>query len=77
MGGLLGQAGFVITTVDVEEIIVNYPSPMHLLRDLQGMGESSAVVARRGFLRRDTLAAAQSIYKSPSSICLIRMKSSH
>ncbi|KAI8343200.1 S-adenosyl-L-methionine-dependent methyltransferase [Chlamydoabsidia padenii] len=60
---LLSRAGFTLTTVDVDEIQVNYPSAFELMDDLKSMGESNAVLSRRSFLKRDTLLAAASIYK--------------
>ncbi|SAL98377.1 hypothetical protein [Absidia glauca] len=60
---LLSRAGFTLTTVDVDEIQVNYPSAFELMDDLKAMGESNAVLSRRPFLKRDTLLAAASIYK--------------
>ncbi|KAK9722688.1 hypothetical protein K7432_002499 [Basidiobolus ranarum] len=63
LGSLLSRAGFNLTTVDVDEIVVNYPSPMELMKDLQAMGESNAVMNSRGYLHRDTLLASHAIYK--------------
>jgi len=63
MSNLLGRAGFTLLTVDVDEIKVNYPSMWELMDDLRDMGESNAVVGRRHFIHRDTLAAASAIYK--------------
>ncbi|KAI0758111.1 S-adenosyl-L-methionine-dependent methyltransferase [Fomes fomentarius] len=63
MSNLLGRAGFTLLTVDVDEIKVAYPSMWELLEDLQDMGENNAVVGRRHFIHRDTLAAASAIYK--------------
>ncbi|KAI0711046.1 S-adenosyl-L-methionine-dependent methyltransferase [Cerioporus squamosus] len=63
MSNLLGRAGFTLLTVDVDEVKVAYPSMWELLEDLQDMGESNAVVGRRHFIHRDTLAAASAIYK--------------
>ncbi|KAF7721703.1 hypothetical protein EC973_004292 [Apophysomyces ossiformis] len=54
---LLTRCGFTMTTVDVDEIQVNYPSAFELMDDLRAMGENNAV------LSRDTLMAASSIYK--------------
>ncbi|KAJ1660401.1 hypothetical protein IWQ61_000657 [Dispira simplex] len=62
MTDLLSRAGFTLTTVDVDELVVNYPSPLHLMQDLRAMGESNAVTQRRPYLPRDTLMAATSIY---------------
>ncbi|CAG8548282.1 6404_t:CDS:10, partial [Diversispora eburnea] len=63
IGSLLSRAGFTLTTIDTDEIIVNYPSIFELIQDLRSMGESNAVISRRPFLKRDTLIAAASIYK--------------
>ena len=78
----MGRAGFVLLTVDVDEVKVNYPSMWELMEDLRDMGESNAVVGRyacavgrrvvlilsdsRHVLHRDTLAAASAIYKGKS-----------
>ncbi|KAI0638589.1 S-adenosyl-L-methionine-dependent methyltransferase [Trametes polyzona] len=63
MSNLLGRAGFTLLTVDVDEVKVAYPSMWELMEDLQDMGESNAVVGRRHYIHRDTLAAASAIYK--------------
>ncbi|KAF9576346.1 hypothetical protein EC968_009320 [Mortierella alpina] len=63
LGSLLSRAGFTLTTVDVDEVTVNYPSALELMEDLRAMGESNAVINRRGFLSRDTMMAAAAIYK--------------
>ncbi|KAI9313277.1 S-adenosyl-L-methionine-dependent methyltransferase [Dichotomocladium elegans] len=60
---LLSRAGLVLTTVDVDEIQVNYPSMFELMEDLKAMGENNAVLTRRHMLSRDTLLAAAAIYK--------------
>ncbi|ORX53049.1 S-adenosyl-L-methionine-dependent methyltransferase [Hesseltinella vesiculosa] len=60
---LLSRAGFTLTTVDIDEIQVNYPSAFELMDDLRAMGENNAVLTRRPFMKRDTLMAAASIYK--------------
>lgn len=46
MGNLLERAGFVLTTIDVDDITVNYPSIFELMADLGYMGESNAVFSR-------------------------------
>ncbi|GAA5796765.1 hypothetical protein HPULCUR_002140 [Helicostylum pulchrum] len=63
MSRILTRAGFTLTTVDVDEIQVNYPSAFELMQDLRSMGESNAVLTRRPFLKRDTLLSAAAIYK--------------
>ncbi|ANB12670.1 hypothetical protein AWJ20_934 [Sugiyamaella lignohabitans] len=64
MGALLQQAKFNLLTVDVDDIIVNYPDMFALLEDLQAMGESNAVKIRPATIPRDMLMAANAIYKS-------------
>jgi hypothetical protein len=46
MSRILTRAGFALTTVDVDEIQVNYPSAFELMEDLRAMGESNAVLTR-------------------------------
>ena len=47
VGSLLQRAGFNLITIDVDEIIVNYPSMFELLEDLRGMGESNCMNDRQ------------------------------
>ncbi|KAL6709352.1 hypothetical protein ACN47E_001759 [Coniothyrium glycines] len=64
VGGLLQKAGFTLLTVDVDDIIVDYPDTFTLMKDLQAMGESNAVITReKGAIHRDVLLAAEGIYK--------------
>ncbi|KAI9750627.1 MAG: hypothetical protein M1835_001362, partial [Candelina submexicana] len=64
VGGLLGKAGFKMLTVDVDDIIVDYPSSFALMTDLQAMGESNAVLGREmGGIGREVLMAAEGIYR--------------
>ncbi|KAF9238808.1 S-adenosyl-L-methionine-dependent methyltransferase [Melanogaster broomeanus] len=63
ISGLLGRAGFTLLTVDADEVRIGYPSMWELIEDLQDMGEGNALVGRRHFMHRDTLAAASAIYK--------------
>ncbi len=61
---LMQRAGFALPVVDADTITVTYGDPFALLRDLRGMGETNALVARsRAPLRRDTLFAAAEIYR--------------
>lgn len=46
MGSLLTRAGFSLTTVDTDEVTVNYPSMFELMEDLKAMGESNALHMR-------------------------------
>ncbi|XP_030587944.1 arginine-hydroxylase NDUFAF5, mitochondrial isoform X2 [Archocentrus centrarchus] len=63
LGNLLGQAGFNMLTVDIDDIQVHYPGIMEVMTDLQGMGESNCAWNRRSLLHRDTILAAAAIYK--------------
>uniref|UniRef100_A0A671RQM6 Arginine-hydroxylase NDUFAF5, mitochondrial n=1 Tax=Sinocyclocheilus anshuiensis TaxID=1608454 RepID=A0A671RQM6_9TELE len=63
LGNLLGQAGFNMLTVDIDEVQVHYPGMLEVMSDLQGMGESNCAWNRKSFLHRDTILAAAAIYK--------------
>jgi len=63
LGGLLQRAGFSLLTVDIDTIVVNYPSVFELFEDLSLMGEGNASIFRANPLRRDTLLAAAATYK--------------
>lgn len=63
LGNLLGQAGFNMLTVDIDEVQVHYPGMLEVMRDLQGMGESNCAWNRKSLLQRDTILAAAAIYK--------------
>lgn len=60
---LLNRAGFALSTVDVDEVQIAYPSIYELVEDLKWMGEGNAVVNRRKRLSPETLMAAGEIYK--------------
>jgi len=64
IGGLLSKAGFKMLTVDVDDIIIDYPDTFTLMMDLQAMGESNAALTREtNGLRRDVLLANEGIYR--------------
>ena len=64
VGGLLQSAGFKLLTVDIDDIVIDYPDMFALITDLQAMGESNAVLGREASgIRRDVLAAGNAIYK--------------
>lgn len=64
VGGLLQKAGFKMLTVDVDDIIVDYPDTFALMQDLQAMGESNVVLGREmGPISRDVLVANDAIYR--------------
>lgn len=60
---LLGRSGFTLTTVDTDEITINFPSMWELISDLRDMGESNAILGRRALIPRDVLLATEAIYK--------------
>lgn len=65
VGGLLQKAGFKMLTVDVDDIIVDYPDTFALMKDLQAMAENNAVLGREmGPIGRDVLMANEAIYKA-------------
>ncbi|EMD00397.1 hypothetical protein BAUCODRAFT_99597 [Baudoinia panamericana UAMH 10762] len=64
VGNLLTRAGFKLLTVDVDDIIVDYPNVFALMADLQAMGEANAAVRRElGGINRDVLLATEAIYR--------------
>lgn len=63
VGGLLQKAGFKLLTVDVDDIVVDYPDTFALMQDLQAMGEGNAILHREmGAVGRDVLLASDAIY---------------
>lgn len=64
IGGLLTKAGFKLLTVDVDDIIVEYPDTFALMQDIQAMGEGNAVLKSVGGpIPRDVLLANEAIYR--------------
>ncbi|PKR53109.1 methyltransferase domain-containing protein [Thalassospira marina] len=62
-GALLQRSGFALPVVDIDEITVNYPDALKLMRDLSGMGESNLILKRsKKFTKASTLARAAAIY---------------
>ena len=65
VGGLLEKAGFQLLTVDVDDMVIDYPDSFALMQDLQAMGEGNAVLGRKeGQVSRDVLMATEGIYKA-------------
>jgi len=63
-GALLTRAGFSMPVADSDTLNVVYEHPFGLLKDLQAMGESNALAARRKhFTRRSILFDAVSRYE--------------
>lgn len=64
IGGLLQSAGFKMLTVDIDDIVVDFPDTFALMQDLQAMGESSAILGREMHgLKRDVMLANEGIYR--------------
>ncbi|KAL2201724.1 methyltransferase domain-containing protein [Sarocladium strictum] len=64
VGNLLQKAGFKMLTVDIDDIIVDFPDIFALMQDLQSMGEGNAILGREmGPIQRDVLLAAEGIYR--------------
>jgi NADH dehydrogenase [ubiquinone] 1 alpha subcomplex assembly factor 5 len=63
IGSLLNSSGFSMLTLDLDEILITYPTIFELLYDLKGMGENNCSWNRGPNLSKNTLLAAQSIYK--------------
>lgn len=64
IGGLLGKAGFKLLTVDVDDIIVEYPDTFALMQDIQAMGEGNAILKSVGGpISKDVLLANEAIYR--------------
>ena len=64
VGNLMNRAGFTLLTIDIDDLVINYPSMFELIEDLKFMGESNAINGRRAHISRDTLIAAAEIYRS-------------
>jgi NADH dehydrogenase [ubiquinone] 1 alpha subcomplex assembly factor 5 len=62
-GALLQRSGFALPVVDADDITIDYPDALKLMRDLSGMGESNIVAKRsKKFTKSSTLARAAAIY---------------
>ena len=63
LGGLLQRAGFAMPVTDVDRLTIRYATPLHLLRDLRGMGATNVMIERRRVpLKRTTLLRTAEIY---------------
>ncbi len=63
-GALLQRAGFALPVADLDSIEVHFSSPLALMADLRGMGESHAGRERpEGLTRRAVLRRAAQIYQ--------------
>ncbi len=63
LGGLLQRAGFALPVADADTVVVTYPSPLHLMRDLKAMGMSNPLSERRRVpVTRTLLLRAAEVY---------------
>jgi SAM-dependent methyltransferase len=63
-GGLLQRAGFALPVIDSDTLTVTYGDLPALLRELRGMGETNALLARPAKpLSRGALAQADELYR--------------
>ena len=62
VGSLLSNAGFNLTTVDVDTVKLGYPNAMVLMEHLQRMGENNVCLNRKSFVNADTFLAASCVY---------------
>jgi SAM-dependent methyltransferase len=67
-GDLLVRAGFALSVADSTDLEVIYTTPIELLHDLRGMGETNIMVDRRkNFLKRETLRNLVELYATQFS----------
>jgi len=62
VGALLTNAGFNLTTIDIDTIKLGFPNAMICMEHLQRMGESNACLSRRPSMSPDTFLASACIY---------------
>lgn len=63
LGALLQRAGFALPVADADIVEVAYPSALHLMRELRGMGASNVLLDRqRTFLPRGVLMRVMELY---------------
>lgn len=63
IGALMQRAKLTMITIDVEDVVVNYPDMFALLEDLKMMGESNAVKVRPPTISRTLLQCANAVYE--------------
>lgn len=62
-GSLLQRAGFGLPVTDVDLVTFKYQDPFALMRELRGMGEANALIARhKAFTGRQVLRRAAELY---------------
>jgi NADH dehydrogenase [ubiquinone] 1 alpha subcomplex assembly factor 5 len=65
MGALLQRAGFALPVADSDTVSVTYESPLHLMREIKGMGASTMLADRRRVpVTRGLLARVCEVYQA-------------
>lgn len=64
VGSLMQKAGFQMLTIDIQDIVVEYPNILALMHDLQLMGESNAIHNTPPPLTKDMIIATEPIYRA-------------
>jgi len=72
IGSLMSEAGFTLTTVDIDTVKFGYPNAMVLMEHLQRMGEGNACINRRKRISIDTLIATACLYDE-----MFKLKDNH
>ncbi len=63
LGGLLQRAGFALPVADSDRVTVTYQTPLHLMREVKGMGASNPLSDRRRIpVTRSLLMRAAEVY---------------
>jgi Methylase involved in ubiquinone/menaquinone biosynthesis len=62
VGSILTNAGFNLTTIDIDTIKLGFPNAMVCMEHLQRMGESNACLNRRPSMSVDTFLASACMY---------------
>lgn len=69
MGGLLQRAGFALPVADTDTVTATYETPLHLMREIKGMGTSNMLTERRRIpATRKLLMRATDIYTQRSGL---------
>lgn len=63
-GQALARAGFALPVTDVDKVEIRYETPMGLIRDLRGMGETDGLASRPAPLRRSVFLRAMELFKN-------------
>ncbi|GMM38828.1 hypothetical protein DASC09_061670 [Saccharomycopsis crataegensis] len=62
LGNLLNRAGYKMVTIDIDEVVIDYPDLLTIMDELKLMGENNCLFEREP-LSKETLLAADPIYR--------------